>query len=234
MVTSAANGERRRSIHARWWEPMDGGVDGGAPIVLRLRKRVPRWRTRRWCGCGAWFRQWRVVGARPQAQLTSAMAVGVGWKKRRELESESKREWQKWALARRAALHFGLVARRSVDEACTRGEHSACTRARAPRVQTRATWQMRSASLTGTNETNGEHEASPSFSRFSPLSTSYNIAIGIRVIQWLDFELQASKLSHPDLRNKAMCISYMRQEDNIYNNRVYRDKCHNNIRVLIT
>jgi hypothetical protein len=25
----------------------------------------------------------------------------------------------------------------------------------------------------------------------------------------------------------------MRQEDNIYNNRVYRDKCHNNIRVLL-
>jgi hypothetical protein len=30
------------------------------------------------------------------------------------------------------------------------------------------------------------------------------------------------------LRNKAGCISYMHQEDNIYNNRVYRDKCHNN------
>jgi hypothetical protein len=35
-------------------------------------------------------------------------------------------------------------------------------------------------------------------------------------------------LSHPALRNKARCISYMRQEDNIYNNRVYRYKCHNN------
>ena len=35
-------------------------------------------------------------------------------------------------------------------------------------------------------------------------------------------------LSHPALRNKARCISYMRQEDNIYNNREYRDKCHNN------
>ena len=35
-------------------------------------------------------------------------------------------------------------------------------------------------------------------------------------------------VSHPALRNKARCISYMRQEDNIYNNRVYRDKCHNN------
>jgi hypothetical protein len=35
-------------------------------------------------------------------------------------------------------------------------------------------------------------------------------------------------LSHPALRNQARCISYMRQEDNIYNNRVYRDKCHNN------
>jgi hypothetical protein len=35
-------------------------------------------------------------------------------------------------------------------------------------------------------------------------------------------------VSHPALRNKARCISYMRQEDNIYNNRVYKDKCHNN------
>jgi hypothetical protein len=35
-------------------------------------------------------------------------------------------------------------------------------------------------------------------------------------------------VSHPALKNKTMCISYMRQEDNIYNNRVYRDKCHNN------
>jgi hypothetical protein len=41
-------------------------------------------------------------------------------------------------------------------------------------------------------------------------------------------------MSHPALRDKARCISYMRQEDNIYNNRVYRDKCHNNIRVIIT
>jgi hypothetical protein len=40
-------------------------------------------------------------------------------------------------------------------------------------------------------------------------------------------------MSHPALRNKVMCISYMRQEDNIYNNRVYRDKCHNNIIVLL-
>jgi hypothetical protein len=38
----------------------------------------------------------------------------------------------------------------------------------------------------------------------------------------------ADEVSHPVLRNKAGCISYMRQEDNIYNNRVYRDKCHNN------
>jgi hypothetical protein len=35
-------------------------------------------------------------------------------------------------------------------------------------------------------------------------------------------------VSHQALRNKARCISYMRQEDNIYNNKVYRDKCHNN------
>jgi hypothetical protein len=43
---------------------------------------------------------------------------------------------------------------------------------------------------------------------------------------------RAPQMSHPALRNKAWCISYMRQEDNIYNNRVYRDKCHNIIRVF--
>jgi hypothetical protein len=41
------------------------------------------------------------------------------------------------------------------------------------------------------------------------------------------------KLSHPALRNKAKCISYMRQEDNIYNNRVYRDKCHKTSEYLL-
>jgi hypothetical protein len=40
-------------------------------------------------------------------------------------------------------------------------------------------------------------------------------------------------LSHPALRNKARCISYMRQEDNIYNNRVYRDKCHKTSEYLL-
>jgi hypothetical protein len=35
------------------------------------------------------------------------------------------------------------------------------------------------------------------------------------------------------LRNKARCISYMRQEDNIYNNRVYRDKCHKTSEYLL-
>jgi hypothetical protein len=39
-------------------------------------------------------------------------------------------------------------------------------------------------------------------------------------------------MSHPALRNKARCISYMRQEDNIYNNKVYRDKCHNNQSII--
>jgi hypothetical protein len=38
----------------------------------------------------------------------------------------------------------------------------------------------------------------------------------------------SGNVSHPVLRDKARCISYMCQEDNIYNNRVYRDKCHNN------
>ena len=42
-----------------------------------------------------------------------------------------------------------------------------------------------------------------------------------------------TQLSHPTLRNKARCISYMRQEDNIYNNRVYRDKCHKTSEYLL-
>jgi hypothetical protein len=48
-----------------------------------------------------------------------------------------------------------------------------------------------------------------------------------------DKELYALVLSHPTLRNKARCISYMRQEDNIYNNRVYRDKCHQSSEYLL-
>jgi hypothetical protein len=40
-------------------------------------------------------------------------------------------------------------------------------------------------------------------------------------------------VSHPVLRNKARCISYMRQEDNIYNTRVYRDKCHDTSEYLL-
>jgi hypothetical protein len=38
----------------------------------------------------------------------------------------------------------------------------------------------------------------------------------------------------PGFKKQSRCISYMCQEDNTYNNRVYRDKCHNNIRVFIT
>jgi hypothetical protein len=40
-------------------------------------------------------------------------------------------------------------------------------------------------------------------------------------------------VSHPVLRDKAGCISYMRQEDNIYNNKVYRDKCHKTSEYLL-
>jgi hypothetical protein len=40
-------------------------------------------------------------------------------------------------------------------------------------------------------------------------------------------------LSHPVLRDKVGCISYTRQEDNIYNNRVYRDKCHKSSEYLL-
>jgi hypothetical protein len=73
----------------------------------------------------------------------------------------------------------------------------------------------------------------------------FNAIIGRPALYWfmaiahygylvLKMPSPAGVLSHPALRNKAGCISYMRQEDNIYNNRVYRDKCHNKIRVLIT
>jgi hypothetical protein len=43
----------------------------------------------------------------------------------------------------------------------------------------------------------------------------------------------AGMVSHPVLKDKARCISYMRQEDNIYNNRVYRDKCHKTSEYLL-
>jgi hypothetical protein len=44
---------------------------------------------------------------------------------------------------------------------------------------------------------------------------------------------QTLVVSHPAIRNKARCISYMRQEDNTYNNRVYRDKCHKTSECLL-
>jgi hypothetical protein len=42
----------------------------------------------------------------------------------------------------------------------------------------------------------------------------------------------SAQVSHPDLRDKAGASHTRAKEDNIYNNRVYRDKCHNIIRVL--
>jgi hypothetical protein len=45
--------------------------------------------------------------------------------------------------------------------------------------------------------------------------------------------MQKIRLSHLALRDKAMCISYMRHEDNIYNNRVHRDKSHKTSEYLL-
>jgi hypothetical protein len=39
-------------------------------------------------------------------------------------------------------------------------------------------------------------------------------------------------MSHPVLRAKSGASHTCAKEDNIYNNRVYRDKCHNIIRAL--
>jgi hypothetical protein len=97
-------------------------------------------------------------------------------------------------LERRGALDLGLAARHGSDEACTRGERSARARAQAPRVQTRATWRTRYADFLGASETKRRAQSVAHFSRFAPLTTAYNFTIGIRVLQLLDFELQASKL----------------------------------------
>jgi hypothetical protein len=56
---------------------------------------------------------------------------------------------------------------------------------------------------------------------------------------YLGFVLQSTfalipLLSLLVLRNKSGASHTCAKEDNIYNNRVYRDKCHNNFRVLIT
>jgi hypothetical protein len=59
-------------------------------------------------------------------------------------------------------------------------------------------------------------------------------AANIAVTKGLLFPNVGHKCHTRALMDIAGCISYMRQEDNIYNNRVYRDKCHNNIRVIIT
>jgi hypothetical protein len=41
------------------------------------------------------------------------------------------------------------------------------------------------------------------------------------------FSLTGSFVSHPDLRDKVRCVSYVRQKNITYNDKVYRDKCHN-------
>jgi hypothetical protein len=148
-----------------------------------------------------WSEGWRLVwtvGERRDGVGKSSARGGHGGRRRveerRERENEVEWEWRKWALARWGALHFGLAAIRGADEACTRGECITCARAWAPRVLVAATWWARSAALADAKETKCRAWSITRFSRFAPLSTGYNFAIGIRVIQWLDFELYASKL----------------------------------------
>jgi hypothetical protein len=77
----------RCSVHARRWRPRNGGVDGGAPVILRLGKEVPRRahemvkRLR-----GLFWTMGKRETMRARAQLAAVMEVGVGWKK-----DESKR-----------------------------------------------------------------------------------------------------------------------------------------------
>jgi hypothetical protein len=73
-------------------------------------------------------------------------------------------------------------------------ERYARTRARAPRVPTAATWRAWSVALAGASETKWRAQSVARFIRFVPLSNGYNFAIGIRVVQLLDFEIYASKL----------------------------------------
>jgi hypothetical protein len=65
---------------------------------------------------------------------------------------------------------------------------------------------------------------------FAPVARLESIRILLAYAAHHSFKLCHTRA----LRDKAECISYMRQEDNIYNNRVYREKCHNNIRVFVT
>jgi hypothetical protein len=116
------------------------------------------------------------------------MAVGVGWKTNRERgQVRARREQRKgasevWWSAR--PKEPGAAAGLS-----TRADKAQCTH-----VLECDTWWLHLVRFAGAEATKGENTASPSFNRFVPLSTGYNFAIGIRVIQWLDFEIYASKL----------------------------------------
>jgi hypothetical protein len=68
----------RCPVHARRRRPTNGGVDGGAPVIIRLGKRVPRWRMWRWCGCGAWF-----------------VDYGGQWRRGHELARDGHGEWRR-------------------------------------------------------------------------------------------------------------------------------------------
>jgi hypothetical protein len=196
---------RWRPWPCEWWTTTLGP---------RTPAEIEEWRRRRRCsgpspssskGSGfsaeRWSKGWCLVwtvGERRDGVGTSSARGGHRGRhrveERRERENEGEWEWRKWALARWGALHFGLAARRDADEVCTRGERSVCARAQAPRVPAAATWRARSAALADAKETKWRAWSIARFSRFAPLSTGYNFAIGIRVIQWLDFELYASKL----------------------------------------
>jgi hypothetical protein len=89
-------------------------------------------------------------------------------------------------------------------------------------------------------EIEGE-EAQKSFQGDAELKDSKDVPKGMQSLVYSSVGAWVSlrhphhfaSLSHPALRNKARCISYMRQEDNIYNNRVYRDKCHKTSEYLL-
>jgi hypothetical protein len=128
------------------------------------------------------------MGARPRAELASAMAV-----------LHARRGGKRVEIGGNGALVCGSGEACSTSAyAARRGVHVRRSAARvsgreldaSPRLphggfnlpELQIQWRQK-----GTR--NITH-----FGKFSPLSTSYNFAIGVRVIRLLDFELQTSKL----------------------------------------
>jgi hypothetical protein len=177
-----ANGDWGRSVHA-------GGNRGTTTSTVVLRssfgsgKRCRDGHMSRWSDWGAWFGQWRAVGARVRASEGRPWRSMLGGRR-----TENEGEWEQDESRGRE-----WVRRGGVPDQMSQAWLLACPRA----------WTRRDTEQ-GATHTHpwARHLAVASCptcrhrrDKWGPRSVAqHNFDIGIRVIQWLDFEIYAFKI----------------------------------------